>query len=184
MEPPEYTLLESQTREEIDRQLIEAGWVIQDKKQLNLYQSLGVAVREMDTDTGPADYMLFVDGKACGILEAKREGTNLGDVVQQSRRYALSQTQFIMCWLDDLPYFASDDDHCDRIVNAVREVFNEGNAICKKITVKVGKKTSEESIKVLLTDRQYRIAVTVDKISAGTDIRSMEFIMFMRDVKS
>jgi type I restriction enzyme, R subunit len=104
MTPPEYTLLESQTREEIDRKLIDAGWVIQDKKQLNLYQSLGVAVREMDTDTGPADYMLFVDGKVCGILEAKREGTNLGDVVQQSRRYALSQTKYIERWLDDLPF--------------------------------------------------------------------------------
>lgn len=58
----------------------------------------------MDTDTGPADYMLFVDGKACGILEAKREGTNLGDVVQQSRRYALSQTKYIERWLDNLPF--------------------------------------------------------------------------------
>jgi type I restriction enzyme R subunit len=32
----------------------------------------------MDTATGPTDYMLFIDGQACGILEAKREGANLG----------------------------------------------------------------------------------------------------------
>ena len=69
--------LEAQTRAEIDQKLILAGWVIQDKKRLNLVESLGVAVREMDTDTGPADYMLFVDGKACGIIEAKREGEGL-----------------------------------------------------------------------------------------------------------
>jgi hypothetical protein len=50
---------------------------VQDKKRLNLYESTGVAVREMDTDTGPADYMLFVDGKACGINERKREGADV-----------------------------------------------------------------------------------------------------------
>lgn len=75
---------EQQARTQIDSLLVQAGWAIQDKKRLNLYESLGVAVREMDTDTGPADYMLFIDGKACGIIEAKREGTNLGQVAEQS----------------------------------------------------------------------------------------------------
>ena len=63
-----------------------------------------MAVREMDTDTGPADYMLFIDGKACGILEAKREGANLCDVVQQSWRYAISSTKHIQRWSDNLPF--------------------------------------------------------------------------------
>jgi type I restriction enzyme R subunit len=92
---PESTKLEAETREEIDQKLIAAGWVIQDKKQLNLYESLGVAVREMDTDTGAADYMLFVGGKACGIIEAKREGKNLGGVAEQSQRYATSTLKHI-----------------------------------------------------------------------------------------
>lgn len=92
---PESTKLETETREEIDEKLIAAGWVIQDKKQLNLYESLGVAVREMDTDTGPADYMLFIDGKACCIIEAKREGKNLGGVAEQSQRYATSTLKHI-----------------------------------------------------------------------------------------
>ena len=92
---PESTKLEAESREEIDQKLIAAGWVIQDKKQLNLYQSLGVAVREMDTGTGAADYMLFVDGKACGIIEAKREGKNLGGVAEQSQRYATSTLKHI-----------------------------------------------------------------------------------------
>ncbi|WP_369158560.1 DEAD/DEAH box helicase family protein [Candidatus Thiodiazotropha sp. LNASS1] len=104
MTPPEETLLETQTREAIDRKLTDAGWVIQDKKRINLYESLGVAVREMDTDTGPADYMLFIDGKACGIIEAKREGTDLGGVAEQSARYASSQTKFIERWVaEDQP---------------------------------------------------------------------------------
>jgi len=74
------TLVEAETRKLIDDQLVAAGWVIQDKNRINLVESHGVAIREMDTDTGPADYMLFIDGKACGIIEAKREGTNLGGV--------------------------------------------------------------------------------------------------------
>ncbi|MEW8517739.1 MAG: DEAD/DEAH box helicase family protein [Candidatus Thiodiazotropha sp.] len=104
MTPPEETLLEAQTREAIDRKLTDAGWVIQDKKRINLYESLGVAVREMDTDTGPADYLLFIDGKACGIIEAKREGTDLGGVAEQSARYATSHIKFIERWVaEDQP---------------------------------------------------------------------------------
>ncbi len=52
------------TRKEIDEKLIAAGWEIQNKKDMNLvageYGIHGIAVREMDTDTGPADYMLFI----------------------------------------------------------------------------------------------------------------------------
>ncbi|MCU7804737.1 MAG: DEAD/DEAH box helicase family protein [Candidatus Thiodiazotropha sp. (ex Lucinoma borealis)] len=104
MTPNDYTLLEAQTREAIDRKLTNAGWVIQDKKRINLYESLGVAVREMDTDTGPADYMLFIDGKACGIIEAKREGADLGGVAEQSARYATSNIKFIERWVaEDQP---------------------------------------------------------------------------------
>jgi len=98
---PQTDKLEDVTREEIDNKLQAAGWVIQDKKRLNLYESLGVAVREMDTDTGPADYMLFVDGKACGVIEAKREGTDLGGVAGQSARYASSTVKFIERWVPD-----------------------------------------------------------------------------------
>ncbi len=95
MTPPPTDKLEAETREDIDKKLIAAGWVIQDKNRLNLHEALGVAVREMDTDTGPADYMLFVEGKACGIIEAKREGVSLGGVSEQSQRYATSTVKHI-----------------------------------------------------------------------------------------
>jgi hypothetical protein len=101
---PKYTKPEAETRAEIDAKLIAAGWTIQDKKRLNLFEKLGVAVREMDTDTGPADYTLFIDGKACGIVEAKREGSNLGEVVGQSRRYAVSGVKHVEKWQDKLPF--------------------------------------------------------------------------------
>ncbi len=111
---PDVTKLEAETREEIDQKLIAAGWVIQDKKRLNLFESLGVAVREMDTDTGPADYMLFIDGKACGIIEAKREGTDLGGVAEQSGRYATSQTKHTERWVSEdqpLPFLYEATNH-------------------------------------------------------------------------
>ncbi len=50
-------------RDNIDRQLSDCGWIIQNKKQINLTAGLGVAVREYQTDIGPADYVLFVAGR-------------------------------------------------------------------------------------------------------------------------
>jgi type I restriction enzyme R subunit len=88
--------------------------VVQDKNRINLMEKLGVAVCEMDTDTGPADYMLFVDGAACGIIEAKREGAELGHVDIQSQRYATSQTKHIQRWAaegEPLPFLYEATNH-------------------------------------------------------------------------
>jgi type I restriction enzyme R subunit len=63
---------EQKAREIIDRKLQEAGWTIQDVAQLNPSASLGVAVREFPTSTGPVDYALFVDGKLVGVVEEKK----------------------------------------------------------------------------------------------------------------
>ena len=60
-------------RDNIDRQLIACGWVIQSLKQVNLNAGVGIAVKEYSTDVGPADYVLFVEGKPCGVIEAKKE---------------------------------------------------------------------------------------------------------------
>ena len=61
------------SRDIIDKQLTACGWAVQSKKKINLGLSLGVAVREYQTDVGPADYVLFVDKKPVGIIEAKEE---------------------------------------------------------------------------------------------------------------
>ena len=60
-------------RDNIDRQLIACGWIIQSLKQVNLNAGVGIAVKEYLTDVGPADYVLFVEGKPCGVIEAKKE---------------------------------------------------------------------------------------------------------------
>lgn len=62
---------EAQTRIEIDRKLEQAGWIVQDKRKLNLHTGVGVAVRGIDTDFESAGCMLFIDGKGCGVAEAK-----------------------------------------------------------------------------------------------------------------
>jgi type I restriction enzyme R subunit len=60
-------------RDNIDKKLTACGWIIQDIKHINLHAGLGIAVKEYQTDVGPADYVLFVEGKPCGVIEAKRE---------------------------------------------------------------------------------------------------------------
>ena len=64
---------ESKARQQIDQKLEQGGWVIQDMKQLNLSAGVGVAVREYPTDTGPADYVLFVNRNVVGVIEAKKD---------------------------------------------------------------------------------------------------------------
>ncbi len=81
---------EAKARQLIDQKLEQAGWIIQDMKQLNLSAGPGVAVREFPTDTGPADYVLFVNRIAIGVIEAKQDnaGQNLTVVEDQTQRYA------------------------------------------------------------------------------------------------
>ena len=81
---------EQKARDHIDRMLVASGWVIQDKSSLNPNAALGVAVREYPTDVGPADYALFVDRKAVGVIEAKRaeEGHHLLAAEDQAEGYA------------------------------------------------------------------------------------------------
>jgi type I restriction enzyme, R subunit len=81
---------EQRARVLIDRQLTEAGWVVQDKKDLNLFAGQGVAVREviMAKGHGRADYLLYVDQAAVGVIEAKPQGTPLSGVEWQSAMYA------------------------------------------------------------------------------------------------
>ena len=87
---------EQKARQEIDRKLVDAGWLIQDMKQLNLGAGVGVAVREYPTDTGPADYVLFVNRNSVGVIEAKKDaaGENLTVVEDQTVRYATANLKW------------------------------------------------------------------------------------------
>lgn len=86
---------EQSAREKIDAMLTASGWVIQDYKSLNLSVATGVAVREVPLTTGPCDYLLLVDRKPVGVVEAKKRGTTLSAVAEQSHRYASSLPDFL-----------------------------------------------------------------------------------------
>jgi type I restriction enzyme R subunit len=80
--------------------------------------------------------------------------------------------------------FAKDDSHAEDIVEIVREEFGKGNDFCKKITYKTTGEKPEELVASFRNRYNPRIAVTVDMISTGTDIKPLECLVFMRDVKS
>ncbi len=80
--------------------------------------------------------------------------------------------------------FAKDDSHAEDIVNTIREEFGKGNEFCKKITYRVTGERTDDLIASFRNSYFPRIAVTVDMISTGTDVRPLECLLFMRDVKS
>ncbi|MFJ1706799.1 DEAD/DEAH box helicase family protein [Kitasatospora sp. NPDC088346] len=110
-------LTEVQVRAQLDQMLLEAGWSVQDHgPRLNLFvkgdeRGSGVAVREVTTAGGRADYVLYVDRKLVGVIEAKREGADLSAAEEQADRYAhsLSSGQRLAAWRPELPFrYASD----------------------------------------------------------------------------
>ena len=96
---------EERARETIDELLRHAGWDVQDRAAMNLFDPNipGVAVREAFLKTGYADYLLFVDGRALGIIEAKKQGTPLAGVEPQSQRYSVGLPPRMLAWRPSEP---------------------------------------------------------------------------------
>ncbi len=80
--------------------------------------------------------------------------------------------------------FAKDDSHAEDIVEIVRDEFGRGNAFCQKITYKVTGANPRDLIQAFRNQYEPRIAVTVDMVATGTDIKPIEIVMFLRAVKS
>jgi type I restriction enzyme, R subunit len=80
--------------------------------------------------------------------------------------------------------FAKDDSHAEENVQIVREEFGKGNDFCQKITYRTTGASPKELIQKFRNRYDPRIAVTVDMIATGTDIKPLEIVMFMRSVKS
>jgi len=97
---------EQEARERIDGLLEAAGWAVQSREQANLSAAHGVAVAEFHLDTGFADYLLFVDKRPIGVVEAKSAGTTLSGVENQTARYSdgLPRPLQARAWCDPLPF--------------------------------------------------------------------------------
>ena len=90
---------EQRARQQIDSQLVACGWLVQDFKAVDFSVGRGIALREVVLKTGPCDYLLLVDRKPVGVVEAKKEGTTLSGVAEQSARYASSVPDFLAAGL-------------------------------------------------------------------------------------
>ena len=102
---------EQHARQTIDQLLTAAGWAVQDFKAANLQAARGVALREFELHPGhgTADYLLYVDGRAAGVIEAKRLGATLTGVEAQSARYAQGLPAALPAWRRPLPFLYSED---------------------------------------------------------------------------
>ena len=122
---------EQEARDNIDKMLSQVGWFVQDKNKINFAAGVGIAVREYQTDVGPADYVLFVDKVAVGVIEAKPEnyGHKLTQVEVQSASYAVAKLK----WVNNdhpLPFVYESTGVITRFTNGrdpiprSREIFN------------------------------------------------------------
>jgi type I restriction enzyme R subunit len=97
---------EQKARVSIDALLQQAGWHVCNVSDANIHAATGVAIREfpLNTGFGFADYLLYVNGKACGVIEAKKEGATLTGVELQSSRYAQGVPTSLPAWRRPLPF--------------------------------------------------------------------------------
>jgi len=117
-------------RERIDRMLVQCGWVVQDYAQMNISAGAGVAIREFPLQTGFADYLLYADGKAIGVVEAKPENHTLMGVETQSAKYTSGLPGNFPAWRLPLPFAYESTGILTRFTNNLdpqpcsREVFS------------------------------------------------------------
>ena len=97
---------EDEAREQIDRMLDAAGWAVQNAAKANIHASRGVALRNfvLKTGHGFADYLLYVDGAATGVVEAKKQGTTLTGVEIQSAKYSEGLPTHLPAQVRPLPF--------------------------------------------------------------------------------
>ncbi len=91
-------------RQNIDNLLKQCGWIVQDRAGINLGVGRGIAVREFPLKTGFADYLLFVDRRAIGAIEAKAEGATVTGVEAQAEKYSVGLPAVPPAWHTPLPF--------------------------------------------------------------------------------
>ncbi len=128
---------EQRAREEIDGQLEACGWTVQDVASMDIHAGRGVAVREYPLrwkksgilKRGSADYLLYADGRAIGVIEAKPAGHTLEGVVVQSERYTEGLDKRVPAWRRPLPFAYESTGEVTQFTNGLdpdprsREIF-------------------------------------------------------------
>jgi type I restriction enzyme R subunit len=171
-----YDVYTIETKISKDGDLIEAGWFVDRRDKLSR------AKRWQQEDEDVEYFKNDLDKKVVNISQIrtiiKEFRSALKSKIYPERKNADGEYEVPKTLI-----FAKTDSHADDIINIVREEFGEGNDFCKKVTYKI-----EEDPKTVLAQfrNSYypRIAVTVDMIATGTDVKALEVLLFMRDVKS
>ena len=112
---------EQKARQEIDSALQSAGWMVQNVSDLHLGAGRGVAVREMPMAQGfgAADYLLYADRKAIGVVEAKKAGETLTGVEVQTEKYSAGLPAALTAWHRPLPFLYQSTGEETRFTNVL-----------------------------------------------------------------
>ncbi len=121
---------EELAREKIDKLLTDCGWTIQNRSTINLSVSRGAAITEaLLKDRDEVDYLLFVDGKAIGTVEAKPEGHTLTGVEEQSGKYGTGLLDIYPKWHEPLPFRLRIDRCRNAVYQSTRSITEESQRL-------------------------------------------------------
>lgn len=149
---------------------VEAGEFIDKRDKMTRKERIEKMEKELEYDSAELDRSVVAPDQIRTIVQAFKD--NL-PAIFPNRQYAPKTL-----------IFAKDDSHAEDIVHIAREVFGQGNEFCKKITYRTTGEKPEDILASFRNSFNPRIAVTVDMVATGTDIRPLECLVFMRDVKS
>jgi type I restriction enzyme R subunit len=165
-----YDVYSIRTRATEEGDTLEAGYTVGKRDTLTREEKWEQLDDTMDYRAGQLDRDVVKPDQIRTVMEAYRN--NLSSLFPR-RDEAVPKTLV----------FAKNDSHADDIVRIVREVFGKGSDFCKKITYK-SQADPEDLISEFRNSYNPRIIVSVDMISTGTDIKPLECLIFLRDVKS
>ena len=158
---------EQKARQKIDQQLDQCGWKVQDYRQMNISAGLGVAIREFPLKTGFADYMLYADAKAIGVIEAKPEDHTLTGVELQSAKYTAGLPNGLPHYHLPLPFAYESTGTETRFTNGLdpdprsREVFtfHRPEELIRLATLDSQLRANLRNMPALITDGLWNVQV-------------------------
>ncbi len=159
--------LEQEARRKIDRQLGQCGWLVQAYRSMDLSAGPGVAVREFPLTTGLADYLLYVDRRVLGVIEAKPEGRTLTGVETQSAKYTRGLPANLPHYRLPLPFAYESTGAVTQFTNALdphprsREVFSfhRPEELRRLVGLEKQLRASLREMPPLDTDRLWRVQI-------------------------
>ncbi len=165
-----YDVYSIRTRATEEGDVLEAGYTVGKRNTLTREEKWEQLDDTMDYNASQLDRVVVKPDQIRTVMESFRD--NLNNMFP-GRDQAVPKTLI----------FAKNDSHADDIVRITREIFGKGNDFCKKITYK-SMADPEDLISEFRNSYNPRIVVSVDMISTGTDIKPLECLIFLRDVKS